>query len=205
MLRDDPHVRHGEYALLRKKNYVPIYKGFYKHSLKDSLWREYDIHEHIIAEGYYKAGTKAGVWKYYTDQVLSDEYDFNTGSLTYHRITNTDTVQTYKIIQGRDTLYSRVNRAPILLGGLPGLTNKFIDLFKEPHATAFEDAEGTVTVAFTVDEEGCLSDYHILKSAKNIDTNAVMALVKQTDMIWLPAMLNGKPVKSICKVPIRLY
>ncbi|QKJ32527.1 energy transducer TonB [Mucilaginibacter mali] len=205
VLRDDPHVKQGEYKLLRQRNYIPIYKGFYKNNLKDSLWREYDIREQLIAEGYYKAGAKTGVWKYYTDEEVTDEYDFNKSQLTYHRITNTDTVQTYKIIQGRDTLYSRVSRAPILLGDLRCLTNKFIDLFKEPHATKFEEVEGAATIAFTVDEQGHLSDFHLIKSIKNIDNEAIVALVKQTDMIWLPAMMDGKPVKSICKVPIRLF
>lgn len=205
VLRDDPHIKHGEYKLLRMKNYVPIYKGYYKNNLKDSLWREFDIKENLVAEGYYKAGVKTGVWKYYSNKVLSDEYDFGKNTLVYHLVTNADTVQTYKIIQGKDTLYSRVNRAPILLGGLPALTNTFIDIFKEPRSTVFAEVEGSVIAGFTIDETGSLSDFRVLRALKNVDNNDILTLVKKTGMVWLPAMVNDKPVKTMAKIPIRLY
>lgn len=205
VLRDNPKIKQGQYALLRQKNYVPIYKGFYKNNQKDSLWREYDIKEHVIAEGYYIAGIKTGIWNYYSNQVLTNKYDFTKNQLVYHMLTNADTVQTYKIIQGTDTLYSRVNQAPIMLGDMPGLTNKFIDLFKDPHAIIFDDVDGQIIVAFTVDEQGCLSDFRVLNSLKRVNNNDVLALVKQVEMQWIPAMVNGQPVKSICKIPIRLF
>ncbi len=87
-------------------------------------------------------------------------------------------------------------------GGSKNLQNSIYTRVKYPVAAFRNRIKGTVIVLITIDEEGNVKKYDILKSVhKSLDTEAIRVLELFRDK-WFPALHNGKPYESKISIPI---
>lgn len=88
-------------------------------------------------------------------------------------------------------------------GGFQAIINAVMRNFRYPKDALRAKVEGRVLVAFTVTEQGTITDVHILKSLfPSIDASAMQAVYQLKR--FEPGLQDGKPVKVGFTVPISL-
>ncbi|MDH8701038.1 protein TonB [Dysgonomonadaceae bacterium PH5-43] len=86
-------------------------------------------------------------------------------------------------------------------GGNEALANFIFENIKYPTDAARQKIEGRVIVCFVVNEDGTISNPEILRSVSTLFNAEVLRLVSIIPN-FIPAMNEGKPVKSYCTLPI---
>jgi protein TonB len=65
-----------------------------------------------------------------------------------------------------------------------------------------KDIQGTIIISFFVERDGYLTGFKVEKGVeKSFDAEALRVVMKSPR--WIPAMRNGKPIKSKYTVPIK--
>ena len=86
-------------------------------------------------------------------------------------------------------------------GGMSGYVRWLTDNLRYPAAAAKRKIEGKVTVAFTVDTDGSVSDIRVVTSADDSldkETLRVMALMPH----WKPGESGGRPCRTMIVLPV---
>ncbi|MDB5128373.1 energy transducer TonB [Mucilaginibacter sp.] len=201
VLKADKQIKQGEYASFNYYDHKAICKGFYKNNLKDSTWVYYGF-KNNSAEGSYKNGRRVGHWKIYTyNGVLQMEYDFTNSVMLFLKQNPKDSARVYEIIQGTDTVKTRLDRAPIYLNGEAAITRILIATTRYPAAARERNIQGRVIIGITIDENGVASNYRIKKAVGYGCDEEALRVAKLITGDWLPAMLNGKAVKLEQDIP----
>lgn len=202
-LASNTRIKQGKYALSVIKTGEILTTGYYKNNKKDGQWHEYANTGYVIVEGNYMNGKKTGVWSYYGKLwKLNNQYDFTKNQLLYHRATREDSTTYYKVIRGRDTINTLLQRPPIYLSGNEiMLRNLLYDLHYPPDATA-KKISGQVIISFTVDEHGHARDYYVARGLGHGLDNEALRIVKSIPNDWVPGVLDGKPLPVILQLPI---
>ena len=203
VLKDKPEIKQGSYQVTRFFDYQPVTSGFYKNNLKDSLWQEFDSKANIIAEGRYKDGKKYGEWAYYDNiKTLINTYNYTTNQLNYHRARQQDTAFRYRAIRQKDTIITKLDRAPIYLDGDAVMQRYFAYHVKWPVEAVKKELVGTVVIGFIVDSDGRTHNYGVLQSIGYGCDEEAMRLIKQLPDTWLPGKLNGQNVTVMMRLPM---
>ena len=84
-------------------------------------------------------------------------------------------------------------------GGYDSLTRYIKNVLRLPACSA--EHVKKVFIEFSVNEDGSLSDFKILKGHCVTCDKSVIELVKKMPA-WIPAQSNGAPVKTRCIVPV---
>lgn len=103
--------------------------------------------------------------------------------------------------------YSYVEQMPEFEGGDVALLNFLGSTMEYPEAARKAGKEGLVVVAYTVNTDGKLSDFELMKGvSKEIDEEAIR-IIKMTDGKWSPGKQNGKavPVKYTVPIQFKIY
>ena len=104
-----------------------------------------------------------------------------------------------------NTVYSHValSNPPVYPGGMNKLYTFLGNTIKYPSNAVENNIQGTVSVSFTVEKDGTLSDIKSegRKLGFGIDDEAIRAL--KLSKRWSPGMLNGKPARVKFNIPIR--
>jgi periplasmic protein TonB len=100
-------------------------------------------------------------------------------------------------------VYSNVDYIPSFPGGNKGLQKFFDDNLQYPQSASDDGVEGTVRVAFTIDENGRLMNPAIDGSNEGygLDEEALRVINKMPS--WNPGKIKGKPVKTRFTLPVR--
>ncbi len=115
------------------------------------------------------------------------------------QIDNSPEVEDKSELKESDNLPLIVDPYPEFPGGEEALKNFFDDNFKTGCTDSCGD--GKVYVAFTIDEEGKVSEITIPRSfCKPCDDEAIRVFSLMPN--WIPATLGGKPVKCKYSIPI---
>jgi len=177
ILKSDTSVRQGKYALLSSKL---LRKGFYKNNQKDSIWTTYD---------------------YYGDvQII---YDYTNRKLISYKKSRWDNSKDgeYAVINGTDTTKRKLDQPPIYLDGDGKRLSIAITKTRYPAEAKERNIQGKVIIAFTIDENGNVSNYKIKKRIGGGCDEEALRITKLITGDWLPGMLNGKPVKVEFEMP----
>jgi hypothetical protein len=87
-------------------------------------------------------------------------------------------------------------------GGL----KKFYDFIKKNYRIPnVQNIKGQVAVSFTINEDGTLSDFKIVKDLKHGTGEELIRVLKLTSGKWTPAMKEGKKVKSTFTLPLNIH
>lgn len=202
VLKSNPNTRQGKYTLSVRSSAKILTTGFYKTNQKDSIWREYNAKDYVIAEGHYKNGRKVGDWSYYGKLwKLANKYNFSTGQLTYHKPTPDDSSHVYRILKGRDTISTLLERAPIYLSS-DALFRPLLYNLHYPAEAVKKHIRGRVVVAFTIDEQGHTRDYHVVTRLGYGCDEEALRVVKLIPVDWVPGRYKDNNVAVVMNVPV---
>jgi len=100
-----------------------------------------------------------------------------------------------------ESIYETVEQAAEFPGSMNSLRRKFADNFD---ASSFE-GEGSIQaeVAFVVERDGSMSQLIATGPNPNFNKEAIRTLM-QIQTKWMPAKVNGLPVRSKFRFPIRM-
>ncbi|HTL08514.1 MAG TPA: energy transducer TonB [Chitinophagaceae bacterium] len=113
-----------------------------------------------------------------------------------------NTAGTTAIVKGKDGVYSRADKMPEYPGGEAALSKFIEDNVSYPQDAMDENTEGTVHVAFVVDEKGrVVNPVATGKMAGHGLDNEAVKVIKQMPA-WKPGMVKGKPVKTRLLLPV---
>jgi len=199
VLKSNKNIKHGTYTRLVNDKVVET--GFYKDNQKDSVWTKFFPQTGAIREqGNYQNNQRVGAWSFYNFKKQKEQvYDF-----TARRLVETIEDSSAKIgwvIMGADTIQTNIEFVATLIGGSSAFAEILTKNIRYPIAAVKKGISGRVLVSLTVDEDGKATAHKVVKPLnKDCDAEALRVSLLLID--WLPAIKDGKPVKSVCLVPV---
>jgi protein TonB len=201
VLKADNQIKEGEYTSFNFRTNKAICKGFYKNNLKDSTWVYYGF-THNSAEGSYKEGRRIGHWKTYTHSGdLQMEYDFTKNVMLFLKQTAGDSARVYDVIQRVDTIQTKLDRAPVYLNGEAASASVLVNNVRYPAIARERNIQGRVIIGITINESGTETNYRVKNAIGGGCDEEALRVAKLITGDWLPALLNGKPVKLEYDMP----
>lgn len=89
-------------------------------------------------------------------------------------------------------------------GGRAACMKYIADNLRYPSIQGDCSIQGKVVVAFTVNEDGSLSDIKAMRNVSPALDSEAVRVVKSMPK-WIPAKQNGKAVKSKCTLPVYIH
>ncbi|QKJ31872.1 TonB family protein [Mucilaginibacter mali] len=202
VLKANPNVKQGKYSLSVRSSGKILTTGFYKNNLKDGTWHEYNLKDYVIAEGQYTNGRKTGEWKYYGKLwKLMNKFDFDNNQLTFHQPTHDDSVHVYRVLKGRDTIATLMERPPIYLGS-DILFRSLLYNLRYPAEAVKKRVSGRVVIGFTIDEKGHVHDYRVVGSLGYGCDEEALRVVKLIPEDWVAGQYKGSNVAVVMNLPV---
>lgn len=162
----------------------------------------YNIWGYIDSIHEYYNGMAEGTFYYLNDTgSVYLEKKFHNGILTDSIDKLTISAQKKEIDKGKSKLDTMEGVESMFQGKYAGW-KKFLEKnLTYPERAINNKIQGTVIVQFIVDTEGKIQDPRIFKSVEfSLDEEALRIIQKSTQ--WIPAVQNGKKVKSYKRQPI---
>lgn len=178
VLKSDQTTKHGVYKRFTKDNALLI-KGFYKHGVKDSIWKSYQINGELYLK-----------------------YDYTKYELVYYNPKDIEKEKRYKIINDSNSFDTTLSRPPIYFGG-DALLYEIIEKTIYPIEARQNRVDGQVFVLFTVDKFGRTSNYHFKPSIGWGLGEEAMRVLQLLPDFWLPGIFNEQPVVVEMVFPFR--
>jgi periplasmic protein TonB len=206
VLKSDKKTKHGNYQKFAYKNAIRI-NGYYNNGLKDSIWTEYYWGAKIKSIGKYYEDKKIGTWEYYDNKgELIQKYDYTENKLIFDREYKTQKDREFRVINGTDTIKTKLDQPPIYIGGNVMLLDLIFRNAKYPSEARENMVTGTIYITFTIDMNGITSSHRITKGIGSGCDEEALRVVKLIPDNWIPGQLNGKPVTTeyICPVIFEL-
>ena len=204
-LKSDKNIKEGGYSRYTHYGNKLVCEGFYKSNLKDSLWKYYSftVENRLSSIGNYKNDHRIGVWNFYTYAGdLKLQYDYTDKRVVFVKAGSIDTSAKYNIINGTDTVKTLLERPPMFLEGDEWFSRPLFTGLRYPLDAKTANIQGKVLIAFTIDQNGNVSNFRVKKElGYGCDEEALNA-VKRTTAQWLPGILNSKPVVVEYVIPI---
>ncbi len=101
-----------------------------------------------------------------------------------------------------DEVFSKVDVMPEFPGGMDDLSYFFYTHLKYPEDAKKDKIEGTVYVAFIVDETGKVKNVRVIKGVSpSLDKEAIRVASQMPN--WTPGKHNGKNVKVQFNLPVK--
>ncbi len=225
VLKDSQQAKHGYYKMYDLFSLTTT-EGFYKHGLKDSLWhitrnkiltstgsykndvatgvwKNYRINKKsgcLIDSGEYSNGKKINEWAYFDQCSPELKYNYSLKKLIYHLPDSTF----YSIISGSDTLLVVPENPPLHPEGKANFRKKIEMNLRFPREfMTSKNFTRKVTLSFWITESGAVEELTIIKKSEEpFDREALRVFQQFEKDSWIPAVYNGKPVKSRIILPI---
>ncbi|GHA64463.1 hypothetical protein GCM10007389_16480 [Pontibacter akesuensis] len=198
--------------------YSDLDGGKYKSGILDGPRYEWYPNGNLKEEGLYSNNKLNGTYKaWYESGELrySKKYKDNQphDSLTaYYKAGNVRRVEVYeggkmtsgKVYDeaGKEVKYIPMEQIPLFPGGEHAMLRWLGSNIKYPKSMRKARLAGLVVIAFTVDEEGNLSNIELLKGI-HPDGDAEALRVIKSMPTWNPGLLEGEPVTVRYTLPIR--
>lgn len=144
----------------------------------------------VLRQNCYNGDTPCGIW--ISDN--GDQFDY-TGKYSYSDTTYTD-IPSYTVKFGKLECTTPGNYEPPVFTQNDQNFLKFImHRLIYPQQATENGLQGKVVLQFVIDETGHLTDLRIKKGTpKILDAEAARIILQSP--VWIPAKLNGKPIKS---------
>jgi protein TonB len=191
VLKSDNSIKHGEYKAVTDGKV--LVEGHFCMGLMDSLWTQYDNTGVLRSKGWYKNNKRDSIWVFFDKKgELEQKIDFSKNDVLLYR---TGLAQNpFRIISGRDTIMSILDRPPLYIGGTSKLFEYISVAIRIPLHKPDEKITGVVNVAFMIDSLGNTSKHRVLKGIGRICNNEALRVLKSIPEQWIPGMLDGKNV-----------
>lgn len=191
VLKSDNSIKHGEYKAVT--NGKVLVEGHFCMGLMDSLWTQYDVTGVIRSKGWFINNKRDSIWEFFDKKgELEQKIDFSKNDVILYRTALAQ--NPFRILSGRDTLMSTLDRPPLFIGGTSRLLEYISEEIRIPLHKPDEKITGVVTVAFIIDSIGNTSSHRILKGIGRVCNNEALRVLKTIPEQWIPGMLDGKNV-----------
>ncbi|MFD2246279.1 energy transducer TonB [Pontibacter ruber] len=177
VLQDNPKLKHGPFTM------------------GAAGWR---------SEGQYEMGKRSGLWSFYGwRDKLEYKFDFTTNQEVFAD-RKSDTIRNeVKVYQHGELVKTKVGNRPFYFGGDSRMFFFLGKNIRYPIAAQRARVEGVAVISLDIDEDGKASNHEVVKKVGyGIDEEALRAISLLPNE-WVPAMIDGKPVKSRHYVPIK--
>ncbi len=111
-------------------------------------------------------------------------------------------VKNPKYTMDKSGVYANAEVVPSYNGGMSAIENYINNHIEYPQPALDDSKEGKVSIKFTVDEKGKVTDVHSVgtKLGDGLDEEAARVVSSMPD--WTPGTVKGKPVKVGMTLPI---
>ena len=148
-------------------------------------------------------GKPAGVWEFYDYKgELEQTYDFTKDSLIYQKTITQPLTLKYPVIIGTDTILTKLDTTPVLIGGSAVVGKTFTNNLKYPPEAREKRIQGRVIISFMVDSNGKASNFKIQKGIGGACDEEALRFIQLLPNNWFPGILNGKKVNTIYTMPV---
>lgn len=201
VLKSKKSVKQGNYQKLGYQNAVLI-NGYYKQGLRDSMWTEYYWGGvKMKSKGAYAQDEKIGVWEYYDfNGVLEQKYDYSERQLIYDKNIESQKDKEFTIINGNDTIKTKLDHGPIYIGGSALMLDPIHINF--PKAASEYRISGTVYISFIVAKNGKAINHNVKEGIGFGCDEEALRVVKLIPDSWIPGILNEQAVDVLFVQPI---
>ncbi|MND46854.1 Gram-negative bacterial tonB protein [compost metagenome] len=193
-------AKSGYYAAYNEKKQLKI-EGYLKNGLRDSCWTEYSSGKQLLSKGHYENSIKKGTWEYYDLKgKLVHKYDHSLNKFTYPDNAVDSSPVMCKVVTSSGEINTTVERAAMLLGG-----NDLVQQIIQKNLMIADNGGRNgdrIYVSLIVDENGNTEDYKIIKGSSHALNMEAVRVVRLMPNQWLPAIMNGHPVKSVLVLPV---
>ena len=202
VLKSNNNTKHGLYTL--KAGRKVIAEGWYKNDLKDSIWiyrQTGGYNNYISSRGYYENDEKIGVWEYFNKDGLEQKYDYLFDSLIFTNIEYNDTI--IPVWKENNFTLNKVDSPPIFKEGKSA--EKYY-IRQANHFFGYNIPQNVWIIAivqFEIDDYGETHNHTIIEGDYPEYNDNALQVVKSIPDEWIPAKINGKPVKSLWTITMK--
>ena len=171
-------------------------------SVKHGSYKKYNYKNKLVFEGHFTNGVKDSIWEFYDYQGnLEQKYNYTNNEILYYKKDDTNDKE-YKVINGNDTIHTKLDRPPLYIGGSSKMFESIIGIIHYPSNAKANGISGKVFIAFTIDKVGNTLNYRVVRSVNNECDEEALRVVKQIPVNWTAGILNGETVNVEYLVPI---
>lgn len=173
VLQENPAIKHGPYTMTSQN------------------WR---------CEGKYENGKRSGVWAFYGWNGMTDyKYDFTNNQ----ELQSKSLVNELEVYENGAYVKMEVGNKPFLIGGEGRMLAFIVKNLRYPSQAFRANAQGLVVITVEINEAGELTNSEVNQSAGHGMDEEALRVVRSLPNEWIPAMIDGKPVKSKHHIPVR--
>ena len=177
VLQKTPSVKHGPYRMEGK------------------FW---------YCEGAYNMDNRAGIWSFYGwNGKLDYQFDFTKNQEVYSDRKSDSLDQKVQVYLNGQYVRMDVDSRAFYLGGDARIMSFLGKHIRYPAEAQRAEAEGTTIIAVEIDEDGKLIQRKVVKELGFGFDEEALRIIDQLPHEWIPAMVNGKPVRSKSYIPVR--
>jgi TonB family protein len=203
VLKSDKTIKQGTYSKYNNLNNL-ILEGEYSDNYKSGLWEIYSNDGILKMKGAYEKCLKTGIWDYFNaENKIIQKFDFSNKKLTFFEEFEFEE-DDFEIVSKDNVANLNLERPPLYLGGKISILKNIYTNISYPNIARENGIQGTVEIRFTVNKDGKLSNYTILKNVAGGCSEEALRMVKiLNDGFWIPGIANGKLVSTTYTIPIR--
>jgi periplasmic protein TonB len=188
--------------------YGPIIKTIQtkdeKGTVKNGIYKNFQ-NGIVDTIGYYANGLPDKKWKIYTDRGrIIKELKYENGNFVSEKDSaqiNTELKKEIDSLKLSTQTFSKVEIESEFAGGLPAWQRYLIKNLRYPDRAVSNYVQGNVIIQFIVNKDGKIENSEVIKSVEySLDKEALRMIKNSPD--WIPAVQNGRKVKSYKKQPI---
>lgn len=196
ILNNDSTIKNGVYKKYRNGSLIE--DGFYLNNQKDGGWA-YLFNGYTFISGMYKSGTKIGLWRFSANGKIVQTFNFNDSSVM--DMIKGELIPRTKVEMRNINGDVEVNAT--ILGGELCLIYKIINDTVYPNEAFKMKLNANVPVEFVIEKDGSISNVKSKSFIGNGFDEAAEEVIRNLDLIILPATQNGNPVRVQYSVPVR--
>lgn len=174
-------LRNGAYFAIRKETGDTIVFGEFSNGIRTGVWTFFD----------FRTKKKSLQYNFYSDSLLFIDYQFYPDS--------------FFVQQDSGYIYTAVDRPMIVIGYTEELRHQISQRLVYPGNLPKSGKNGSSTICFSVDENGKITGSKIIEGYNTRVEQRISAIVNQYNDRILPAVYNGKKVKSMFFVKANFY
>ncbi|WP_316788945.1 hypothetical protein [Pedobacter frigoris] len=139
-------------------------------------------------KGQYDNGKKIGVWRYYRNNIITQEYDADKKSLLLYE--ESKLIQNAWIIENGNVL-KETDARPVFLGGDDKIFEILLSTIKHPGTL-----KGTNVLLATITKEGKMINPKIESKVGFGTDEEFLRIFNSLPQDWIPAYIDEKPIDS---------
>lgn len=171
VLKSDQAKRHGTYQRRDYFNDCVRVKGFYKNSVKDSVWSVFN-----------------------DNGELEQQFDYTHNKLVYYKLDDSQLKRKYKVIENSRTFDTMLERPPLYIGGDDLIFERILQTLQYPDTASKSGISGDVLISFIIGKDGKTRNHIVKKGIGYGCDEEALKVVREIPDTWVSGILRGHAV-----------